>query len=264
VNLSRTRLPAVNRGRVNGARKVYFIRCHCLQRSTKHLRSLKSASSSSIYGTTILNYPQSNHERCLVLAVAVPPQRGLPALHLGLLPQLLNHEQLGQHNNSGRCRRLLQARLKRTQPLHSKVQDCLGRWPVQLRKSPLTTPPSSRSFADGGIFTLYSGVAVGSSIGHAIGGWFGGGSSAQPEAPAAQDQYQQPAQNAYSQPMDNGLYNAQGGYGSTTQQQQQQAGPCAENVKSFTRCMDENQGNMTVCGWYLDQLKACQAAARQY
>jgi hypothetical protein len=87
-----------------------------------------------------LNYPQSNHERCLVLAVAVPPRRGLPALPLGLLPQLLNHEQLGQHNNSGRCRRLLQAKLRRTQPLHSKVQDCLGRWPVQLRKSPLTTP----------------------------------------------------------------------------------------------------------------------------
>ena len=123
--------------------------------------------------------------------------------------------------------------------------------------------PSSRSLLTGD-FPLYSGVAVGSSIGHAIGGWFGGGSSAQPEAPVAQDQYQQPAQNAYSQPMDNGLYNAQGGYGSTTQQQQQQAGPCAENVKSFTRCMDENQGNMTVCGWYLDQLKACQTAARQY
>lgn len=90
----------------------------------------------------------------------------------------------------------------------------------------------------------------------------GGGSSA-----PAQDQYQQPAQDAYAQPMDNGLYNAQGGYGSTAaqqQQQQQQAGPCAENVKSFTRCMDENQGNMTICGWYLDQLKACQAAAKPY
>lgn len=111
---------------------------------------------------------------------------------------------------------------------------------------------------------MNSGVAVGSSIGHVVGGWFGGGSSsAQPEA-AVQDQYQQPAQDAYAQPMDNGLYNTQaGGYGSAAQQQQQ-AGPCAENVKSFTRCMDENQGNMTVCGWYLDQLKACQAAARPY
>ena len=231
-----------------------------LQRSTKASWKPKVRLKLQYLRQNCLNNSRSDRQRCLVLAVAVPPRHGLPALPLVLLPQLLNHEQVGQHNNSGRCRRLLQARLKRTQPLHSRVRDCLGRWLVQLRRSPLTTPPHPEILLTGDS-PLYSGVAVGSSIGHAVGGWFGGGSSAQPEAPAAQDQYQQPAQNTYSQPMDNGLYNAQGGYGSTTQQQ---AGPCAENVKSFTRCMDENQGNMTVCGWYLDQLKACQAAARQY
>ncbi|RAH43391.1 uncharacterized protein BO95DRAFT_445190 [Aspergillus brunneoviolaceus CBS 621.78] len=29
---------------------------------------------------------------------------------------------------------------------------------------------------------------------------------------------------------------------------------CATDVQNFRRCMDENQGNMSICGWYLDQL----------
>lgn len=104
-----------------------------------------------------------------------------------------------------------------------------------------------------------SGVAVGSSIGHAIGGFFGGSSSeAQPS--------QQQGQDAYAQPIDNnGFYNAQnqtaaGGYGGAAAQDQ----PCMTDVKNFTRCMDENQGNMGICGWYMEQLKACQQAARPY
>jgi hypothetical protein len=28
--------------------------------------------------------------------------------------------------------------------------------------------------------------------------------------------------------------------------------------------MDQNQGDLNICGWYLDQLKACQQAANQY
>jgi len=39
---------------------------------------------------------------------------------------------------------------------------------------------------------------------------------------------------------------------------------CGEQVTSFRSCMDQNQGDLTICGWYLDQLKACQSAARQY
>ncbi|POS80159.1 CHCH domain-containing protein [Diaporthe helianthi] len=84
-----------------------------------------------------------------------------------------------------------------------------------------------------------AGVAVGSSIGHAIGGMFGGGGSA--EAPAqASPQAAQQTQN-------------------------DQWGPnCSLATKSFTNCMDEHQGNMSICGWYMEQLKACQAAASQY
>jgi hypothetical protein len=73
-----------------------------------------------------------------------------------------------------------------------------------------------------------SGVAVGSSIGHAIGGFFGGGSST-------------------SAPMD--------------ASPQASAAPTPQN---FTKCMDDNGGNMQICNWYLEQLKACQAAASQY
>lgn len=88
-----------------------------------------------------------------------------------------------------------------------------------------------------------------------MGGFFGGGSSA---APAEQEQYQQPVDN-YSQQgqsMDSGLYN--------TSAQSQAQGPCANDIKSFTQCMEQNQGDMNICGWYMQQLQACQQAARQY
>lgn len=77
---------------------------------------------------------------------------------------------------------------------------------------------------------LCRGVAIGSSLGHAITGFFGGGSSA-PEA--AQD-------NAVA---------------SQGQEKNQFGEPnCGFQVKSFTNCMDENQGNMSICNWYLEQL----------
>lgn len=64
---------------------------------------------------------------------------------------------------------------------------------------------------------------------------------------------------------------------------------CAGATQNFTKCMDDNSGNMNICGWYLEQLvsflssgsslsglgvvltwfchplqKACQSAASQY
>ncbi|KAK4192592.1 Sas10/Utp3/C1D family-domain-containing protein [Podospora australis] len=88
-----------------------------------------------------------------------------------------------------------------------------------------------------------AGVAVGSSIGHVIGGGissiFGGGSSAAPEPTQATQA--ESAQNNNS-------------WGNNCQMATQQ----------FTKCMDDNSGNMQICGWYLEQLKACQAAASQY
>ena len=56
--------------------------------------------------------------------------------------------------------------------------------------------------------------------------------------------------------MDNALY-SQSNTNTAT-------GACAADIKSFTDCMNQNQGNMTICGWYMEQLKACQQAARNY
>ncbi|KAG4217700.1 hypothetical protein PC116_g33820, partial [Phytophthora cactorum] len=48
------------------------------------------------------------------------------------------------------------------------------------------------------------------------------------------------------------------------QQQNQWGNNCQGATQAFTKCMDEQGGNMQICGWYLEQLKACQAAASQY
>jgi len=111
-----------------------------------------------------------------------------------------------------------------------------------------TVPSQAQTQSQGpGLFgqmaSTAAGVAVGSSIGHAIGGLFGGGSTtaagSEPSAVASQGQEQE-RHNSW--------------------------GPrsCDADAKQFTKCLDENQGNMQICGWYLEQLKACQATASQY
>lgn len=47
-------------------------------------------------------------------------------------------------------------------------------------------------------------------------------------------------------------------------QNQSQTNNCAGAAQDFTKCMDEQGGNMSICNWYLEQLKACQAAAKPY
>jgi hypothetical protein len=68
---------------------------------------------------------------------------------------------------------------------------------------------------------------------------FGGGSSAEP-APA----------QVQAAPAQNDQYN--------------NTNNCAGAAQQFTTCMDEQNGNMQICNWYLEQLKACQAAAKNY
>ncbi|KAJ3312749.1 hypothetical protein HDV04_002713 [Boothiomyces sp. JEL0838] len=82
-----------------------------------------------------------------------------------------------------------------------------------------------------------AGVAVGSTVGHVIGGGisslFGGGNS-QPQT------VQQPAAPV----------------------QQQVGAACEPDNKAFMRCLDANQNNISACQFYLDMLKQCQADAR--
>lgn len=47
-------------------------------------------------------------------------------------------------------------------------------------------------------------------------------------------------------------------------EQNQQVKACDVDARNFTRCLDENSGNFQICEYYLQQLKACQEAARQY
>ncbi|RDL36077.1 Uncharacterized protein BP5553_06689 [Venustampulla echinocandica] len=118
---------------------------------------------------------------------------------------------------------------------------------TQKAGPPAAAPPAQQGSAGPGLMgqmaSTAAGVAIGSSIGHAIGGFFGGGSS-------------QPAE----QQQDNGVVASQ------NQQDQNSWGPrsCEVDAKQFTKCLDENQGNMQTCSWYLEQLKACQSAASQY
>ena len=49
----------------------------------------------------------------------------------------------------------------------------------------------------------------------------------------------------------------------TGNQQNNSWGPrsCEVDAKQFTKCLDENQGNMQICGWYLEQLVSFLATA---
>lgn len=85
-----------------------------------------------------------------------------------------------------------------------------------------------------------AGVAVGSSIGHTIGAGLSsifGGSSQAPAEPVQQSQ-----QASY----------------------EQQPRACDADARNFTKCLDDNGGNMQICDWYLQQLKACQEASKYY
>lgn len=153
-----------------------------------------------------LAQPQLRPDQLLNKPAQLRPRRIL------LLEQIKLHRRLRQHNSNKAL----------------PGPDCLDKWPVLLRMVALHLLPQ--------IYTNLkdSGVAVGSSIGHAIGGFFGGGSS----QPAAEQQ------------QDNSVASQ------TNAQQSNNWGTrsCEVDAKQFTKCMDENQGNMQICGWYLEQL----------
>ncbi|KAI4210271.1 MAG: hypothetical protein LQ351_006870 [Letrouitia transgressa] len=118
---------------------------------------------------------------------------------------------------------------------------------AQKTGTPTNVPQQQSSGLFGQMASTAAGVAVGSSIGHAIGGLFGGGSSSVPAESQQGDSSVVSSTNAVSSQSND--------WGSRS---------CETDAKSFTKCLDENAGNMQICGWYLDQLKACQAAASQY
>lgn len=114
--------------------------------------------------------------------------------------------------------------------------------PPQAYAQPQAAPQQPGLFAN--MASTAAGVAVGSAVGHTLGAGLTslfGGSSAPAQAPA------QPAPVQYS-----------------SEQTQAQPAACDVDARNFTRCLSENDGNMQICDFYLQQLKACQQAARQY
>ncbi|KAH8084365.1 hypothetical protein BXZ70DRAFT_1012048 [Cristinia sonorae] len=84
-------------------------------------------------------------------------------------------------------------------------------------------------------------VAVGSTIGHGLSSMlFGGSSSHAAPAPEAQAVPVQQQQSTY----------------------QSQGVNCEVQAKDFTKCLEK--ADLPSCSWYLEQLKACQAAAAPY
>ena len=84
------------------------------------------------------------------------------------------------------------------------------------------------------IVSTAAGVGIGHVIGHGLTGLFGGGSS----APVATD-------DTAAQPA------------TTNSNTNTKVGACEADAKAFTKCMDDFKGDMTVCSWYLEQLKVC-------
>ncbi|KAJ9092099.1 hypothetical protein QFC22_006673 [Naganishia vaughanmartiniae] len=90
------------------------------------------------------------------------------------------------------------------------------------------------------------GVGAGSVIGHGISSMLFGGGSRSAEAPPA------PAESAPVNQQQQWASNAA-----------EQAPQCTIEAKDFTKCLDAT-GDFQSCSYYLEALKACQAAAARY
>ncbi|KAI5962996.1 uncharacterized protein KGF55_002788 [Candida pseudojiufengensis] len=154
-----------------------------------------------------------------------------------------------------RQRRSAPAPRQQTRSAHTAAPAYGQQHPQQHSSYPAAHPQTQQRQPGlfGQMASTAAGVAVGSTIGHTLGagitGMFGGGRS---EAPPAEQQYQQQDLTNYQQqPQQNSFTN-------------QQEKHCDVDARNFTRCLEETDGNMQTCGFYLQQLKACQEAARQY
>ncbi|KAL2065402.1 hypothetical protein VTL71DRAFT_3072 [Oculimacula yallundae] len=118
-------------------------------------------------------------------------------------------------------------------------------YPPANRTAAPPAAPAQQSSGGGSMLGNIASTAMGVAAGHGLSNMLFGGSSS--SAPAEQA------------PQQNGVA-AQG----NEQQNNSWGQSCEVDAKQFTKCMDEHQGNMQICGWYLEQLKACQQAAKQY
>ncbi|KAF5390861.1 hypothetical protein D9757_004437 [Collybiopsis confluens] len=86
-------------------------------------------------------------------------------------------------------------------------------------------------------------VAIGSTIGHGLSSMLFGGSSSTPAPPAPAADMTAATPAPYASARSGGL-------------------SCEVQAKDFTQCLEK--ADLPSCTWYLEQLKACQAAAAPY
>lgn len=145
-------------------------------------------------------------------------------------------------------------RQRRTAPARTQTRSAhTASYPQQHAPAaphPSASRPQTQQAQQPGLFgqmaSTAAGVAVGSTIGHTVGAGitslFGGSSSHPVDQVQDQQLAAQQQQSTY----------------------QEQAKHCDADARNFTRCLEDNGGNMQICDYYLQQLKACQEAARQY
>ncbi|KAG0689610.1 hypothetical protein C6P40_004769 [Pichia californica] len=123
--------------------------------------------------------------------------------------------------------------------------------PTQQHSATPVSSPAQAAPQQPGLFaqmaTTAAGVAVGSAVGHTLGAGLTSIFSGSSNEAAPQQAQQQQVPVAQSQAFD-----------------QQQVNPCDVDARNFTRCIEDSNGNYQACDFYLQQLKACQSAARQY
>ncbi|OAQ30447.1 hypothetical protein K457DRAFT_137066 [Linnemannia elongata AG-77] len=144
--------------------------------------------------------------------------------------------------------RQTQSRSASTMPTRQTAAPPPPAAPFQAQPYPAAMAQPRQPGLFGQMAATAAGVAVGHSVGHAVTSAFGMGSSSHHEVPAEQQQ-PQPLQQ-------------QASYGSHATNLSP-AASCDENAKAFTRCLDATNNDMSVCQFYLEQLKACQAFAAQ-
>ncbi|KAI8337134.1 hypothetical protein BC941DRAFT_470868 [Chlamydoabsidia padenii] len=114
--------------------------------------------------------------------------------------------------------------------------------PVQQHSPP--PPPPVVQNRQPGLFgqmaATAAGVAVGSSVGHAIGSLFTGGRK---DDDQQQIQQIQPQQQINQEPVN---------------------GSCDKDANAFARCLEDNTNDISACQRYLEQLKSCRQMAQQY
>lgn len=123
--------------------------------------------------------------------------------------------------------------------------------PVAAAAPPTTTAAAP---SQPGLFSQMASTAAGVAVGSAVGHTIGAGITSLFSGSGSSDAAQQTNQNQTQLQQQPVVQDAQ----------KAAAGPCEIDARNFTRCLDEHNGELSPCDYYLQQLKACQEAARQY